>query len=219
MKKSVEDGLNEEGVLPGGLRLRRKAMSYYTKARSYKPSLKGRCLVQAYALAVSEQNASGGKIVTAPTCGSCGVVPAVLYHLNTDRIEEVKIRKEIKEYIEMLLTGTVYSSTEFVNMMLSNHSRLSDYPRDTATCALRLRFARCHKLIRELRKNCEFLYKEHPTLIFDDAFANMDGERLENTLDFLVKLSEDFQIVILSCHDTEKEYLEGKAKIINFEER
>ena len=46
MKKSVEDGLNEEGVLPGGLRLRRKAMSYYTKARSYKPSLKGRCLVQ-----------------------------------------------------------------------------------------------------------------------------------------------------------------------------
>ncbi|MBQ2397322.1 MAG: L-serine ammonia-lyase [Bacteroidales bacterium] len=84
MKKSVEDGLNEEGVLPGGLHLRRKAMSYYTKARSYKPSLKGRCLVQAYALAVSEQNASGGKIVTAPTCGSCGVVPAVLYHLNTE---------------------------------------------------------------------------------------------------------------------------------------
>ena len=84
MKKSVEDGLNEEGVLPGGLNLRRKAMSYYTKARSYKPSLKGRCLVQAYALAVSEQNASGGKIVTAPTCGSCGIVPAVLYHLNTE---------------------------------------------------------------------------------------------------------------------------------------
>lgn len=84
MKKSVEDGLNEEGVLPGGLRLRRKAMSYYTKARSYKPSLKGRCLVQSYALAVSEQNAAGGLIVTAPTCGSCGVVPAVLYHLNTE---------------------------------------------------------------------------------------------------------------------------------------
>lgn len=64
---------------------------------------------------------------------------------------------------------------------------------------------------------CEFLYKEHPTLIFDDAFANMDGDRLRNTLDFLIKLSEDFQIVILSCHDREKQYLEGKAKIINFE--
>lgn len=81
MRVSVEEGINDEGVLPGGLRLRRKAMSYYTKARSYKPSLKGRCLVQAYALAVAEQNAAGGRIATAPTCGSCGVVPAVLYHL------------------------------------------------------------------------------------------------------------------------------------------
>ena len=45
----------------------------------------------------------------------------------------------------------------------------------------------------------------------------MDGDRLKNTLDFLIRLSEDFQIVILSCHDREKEYLEGKAKIINFE--
>ncbi len=81
MRASVEEGINDEGVLPGGLRLRRKAMSYYTKARSYKPSLKGRCMVQAYALAVAEQNAAGGRIATAPTCGSCGVVPAVLYHL------------------------------------------------------------------------------------------------------------------------------------------
>lgn len=63
---------------------------------------------------------------------------------------------------------------------------------------------------------CEFLYKEHPTLIFDDAFANMDDERLENTLDFLTELSEDFQIVILSCHDREMKYLKDKAKIIDF---
>lgn len=64
---------------------------------------------------------------------------------------------------------------------------------------------------------CEFLYKEHPTLIFDDAFANMDDERLKNTLDFLTELSEDFQVVILSCHDREMNYLKNKAKIINFE--
>ena len=63
---------------------------------------------------------------------------------------------------------------------------------------------------------CEFLYKEHPTLIFDDAFSNMDDERLENTLDFLSELSQDFQIIILSCHDREKKYLEGKARIIDF---
>ncbi len=63
---------------------------------------------------------------------------------------------------------------------------------------------------------CEFLYKEHPTLVFDDAFANMDGDRLCNMLDFICELSKDFQIVILSCHDREKEYLKGKAKIIDF---
>jgi len=67
------------------LNLRRKASSYYIKAKGYKDSLKSRGLVFAYALAVSEENASGGRIVTAPTCGSCGVVPAVLYHLQKSR--------------------------------------------------------------------------------------------------------------------------------------
>nr|MBP6429724.1 serine dehydratase [Bacteroidales bacterium] len=43
MKQSVEDGLDEEGVLPGGLFLRRKAMLYHTRAKSFKPSLQGRC--------------------------------------------------------------------------------------------------------------------------------------------------------------------------------
>lgn len=105
MKQSVEEGINEEGVLPGGLCLRRKAMSYYTKARSYKPSLRGRCLVQAYALAVSEQNAAGGLIVTAPTCGSCGVVPAVLYHLNTEH--EFTDKQIIRSLATAGLIGTV----------------------------------------------------------------------------------------------------------------
>ena len=81
MKKSVERGIEHEGVLPGPLNLARKAPTYYVKATGYKQSLQTRGLVYAYALAVSEENASGGKIVTAPTCGSCGVVPGVLYHL------------------------------------------------------------------------------------------------------------------------------------------
>ena len=62
-----------------------EASSYYIKAKGYKDSLKSRGLVFAYALAVSEENAAGGRIVTAPTCGSCGVVPAVLYHLQKSR--------------------------------------------------------------------------------------------------------------------------------------
>ena len=82
MKAAVERGIEAEGVLPGGLGVRRKAVSYYVHAAGYAQSLKSRGLVYAYALAVSEENAAGGEIVTAPTCGSCGIVPAVLYHLH-----------------------------------------------------------------------------------------------------------------------------------------
>ena len=85
MSEAVERGLEQEGALPGPLNLRRKAATYYIKANGYKDNLKSRGLVFSYALAVSEENASGGKIVTAPTCGSCGVVPAVLYHLKKSR--------------------------------------------------------------------------------------------------------------------------------------
>ena len=81
MKAAVERGIDAEGVLPGPLHLRRKAPQYYIKATGYRDSLKSRGLVFAYALAVSEENASGSQIVTAPTCGSCGVLPGVLYHL------------------------------------------------------------------------------------------------------------------------------------------
>ena len=81
MQESIREGLENDTVLPGGLNVRSKAKQYYARAMSYKPSLQSRALVSAYALAVSEQNARGGKVVTAPTCGSCGVVPAVLLHL------------------------------------------------------------------------------------------------------------------------------------------
>ncbi len=81
MQAAVERGINHEGRLPGPLNLARKAPTYYVKASGYKQSLQTRGLVYAYALAVSEENASGGTIVTAPTCGASGVLPAVLYHL------------------------------------------------------------------------------------------------------------------------------------------
>ena len=137
----------------------------------------------------------------------------LLYHLNTDRLEEVKPRKEIKEYIEMLLTGNVYSATEFVNMMLSSHSRLSDYPRDTATCALRLRFARCHKLIRELQENCNFLYKEE-----GDKYLNLFVHILSTTTTYaLDKTMNDcdydavFEEALSLCTD----YTRAKKRLIN----
>ena len=81
MQQTILEGISDEGVLPGGLHLRRKARQYHVRASSYKPSLQSRALVTAYALATAERNAMGGTIVTAPTCGSSGVLPAVLYHL------------------------------------------------------------------------------------------------------------------------------------------
>lgn len=83
MKQSIRNGLDHEGVLPGPLKLQRKAATYFIKARGYRASLQSRGLVYSYALAVSEENTSGGTIVTAPTCGACGVLPAVLYHMHT----------------------------------------------------------------------------------------------------------------------------------------
>lgn len=81
MRAAVERGLQHEGRLPGPLNLRRKAPQYLVRASGYKDNLRSRGLTFAYALAVSEENASGSVIATAPTCGSSGVVPGVLYHL------------------------------------------------------------------------------------------------------------------------------------------
>ena len=92
MSEAVERGLRSEGRLPGPLNLPRKAAQYNIKAMGYQHTLRSRGLVFSYALAVAEENASGGLIVTAPTCGSCGVLPAVLYHLRKSyNFDDVRI--------------------------------------------------------------------------------------------------------------------------------
>ncbi|MFO7879432.1 MAG: L-serine ammonia-lyase [Bacteroidota bacterium] len=96
MQDAVKRGLENEGVLPSHLKLPRKAASYYIKANSHIGAIKKRALVFAYALAVSEENAAGGKIVTAPTCGSSGVMPAVLYYLKTKHeFSDIKILRAL----------------------------------------------------------------------------------------------------------------------------
>ncbi len=82
MSLAIDQGLEHVGVLPGGLGLGRKAHTFYRKSNLYGAHMKNNARVWAYALAVSEENASGGTIVTAPTCGASGVLPAVLRYLN-----------------------------------------------------------------------------------------------------------------------------------------
>ena len=78
MKQAIADGLAAEGVLPGGLNVQRKAKYLYEQPVDDKPGLKEFQHIAAYAYAVAEQNAANGRVVTAPTCGACGVLPAVL---------------------------------------------------------------------------------------------------------------------------------------------
>ena len=85
MKAAVERGLADEGILPGGLNVKKKAKLLFRDNMSTRSVIiRDDRLVSAYAYAVSEQNAAGEVIVTAPTCGAAGVMPAVLYHYYRD---------------------------------------------------------------------------------------------------------------------------------------
>ncbi len=92
MQQAIHNGLHHEGLLPGGLGLQRKAASYYARSVMLKDHARTTSRIFAYALAVAEENAAGGEVVTAPTCGSAGILPAVLkisqehFKIGDDRI-------------------------------------------------------------------------------------------------------------------------------------
>lgn len=92
MERSIKSGLNDEGVLPGMIRLQKKAGLYHARSKQASGVTKDMGILFSFALAVSEQNASGGLVVTAPTCGSAGVLPAVLAFLKKkDKLPQIKI--------------------------------------------------------------------------------------------------------------------------------
>jgi len=105
MKNTIIEGLENEGVLPGDIHLPRKAATYYMKAMSSVGSVKNRGLLFAYALAVSEENANGGEIVTAPTCGSSGVLPALMYFLKGE--EHITDKRILKALATAGLIGNI----------------------------------------------------------------------------------------------------------------
>ncbi|MDR2254948.1 MAG: L-serine ammonia-lyase [Arthrobacter sp.] len=111
MKASVEIGLRTEGTLPGGLRVPRRAAALHRHllAADEHPA---ESLVSAYAMAVNEQNAGGGRVVTAPTNGAAGVVPAVLYHA----VQRGAGREKVHEF---LLTACVIGSLIKANASIS----------------------------------------------------------------------------------------------------
>lgn len=80
MQQSIADGLNAEGILPGGLNVVRRAKTLATTFKHETSKTREDRIIASYAFAVSEQNASGGVVVTAPTCGASGVLPAVFMY-------------------------------------------------------------------------------------------------------------------------------------------
>ncbi len=85
MRDCLQRGLGARGALPGGLNLERKARSFHGRAQELDAEFRSEALLAAYSYAVAEENASGGRVVTAPTCGASGVLPAVLFYLQQER--------------------------------------------------------------------------------------------------------------------------------------
>ena len=113
MQDAVRRGLTTEGIMPGGLGLQRKALNYNVRSRGMSGSMKSRGLIYSYALAVAEENACGGQIVTAPTCGSCGVMSAVLYHLKSSHdVTDQRI-------LRALATGGLFGNVVRTNASVS----------------------------------------------------------------------------------------------------
>ncbi len=96
MEASINKGLETEGTLEGGLKLPRKAHTYKLRAQNFAGQVKRRGMLFAYAHAVSEENAAGGVIVTAPTCGASGTLPAILkYHKSFNKHGKASILKAL----------------------------------------------------------------------------------------------------------------------------
>lgn len=114
MKLSIHIGLETEGVLPGGLNVKRKAKKLYSHQHiDESAQTKENRVVSAYAFAVSEQNADGEAIVTAPTCGSAGVMPSVLYY------QQMKRGYTDLEIIRALETGGIIGNLIKTNASIS----------------------------------------------------------------------------------------------------
>ncbi len=114
MQKSIWKGLDKSGTLPGGLNVERKAQYLFSQVDEHEtPETRENRIVCAYAFAVSEQNAAGGKIVTAPTCGSSGILPAVL------RYEQERHGFSNEDIIEALATAGIIGNIVKENASIS----------------------------------------------------------------------------------------------------
>ncbi len=114
MKSCIRRGIEDEGVLPGGLDVKKKAKSLYQSEHiDESAETRENRMVCAFAFAVGEQNASGEQIVTAPTCGAAGVVPAVLYY------QQQKNKYSDEQIVKALITAGIVGNLIKTNASIS----------------------------------------------------------------------------------------------------
>ena len=114
MQKALKEGLSKGGILPGKLKVKRKSKDiYFSNAITKLPYDKDLRKIMAYAYAVSEENASGGEVVTSPTCGACGVLPAVIMYFKE------KYNTSIKEEIDGLKVAGIIGNIVSYNASIS----------------------------------------------------------------------------------------------------
>lgn len=110
MQDCFQRGINSKEILPGPLKLNRKGGDFFKKYQNTNDSF---MLIYSASIAISEENASGGTVVTAPTCGSCGVVPAILIYA------KVKLLKTDKEIIDALKIAGLFGLLAKSNASIS----------------------------------------------------------------------------------------------------
>ena len=114
MFQSVENGLKKEGTIQGKLKLKRVAKSMFQQAQNTRREAdRERLFISSYAYAVAEENADGGQIVTAPTCGASGIMPAILYYC----YKQLHIEK--KDLVKALAVGGIFGNVVKTNATIS----------------------------------------------------------------------------------------------------
>ncbi len=114
MQNTIKNGLGTSGIIPGRLKLEKKAKKIYESKFDFETEeIKKTRLISSYSYATSEENASGGVIVTAPTCGSCGVLPAVMYYMKKEY--NIKDEEIIKALAVAGIIGNVVKSNASIS--------------------------------------------------------------------------------------------------------
>ncbi len=113
MNRAVERGLHADGAIPGGLGVYRRAHALYSKSRMLESGFRADARLAAYAYAVAEENACAGEVVTAPTCGASGVLPAVLCYFRDE------FENDREDILRALATAGLFGNVAKSNASIS----------------------------------------------------------------------------------------------------